>query len=350
MLLSPPMHLSNILSVRFHETLASYQVIYEWEDDLSKHLGVPITNALPVSRRAIFNKHTRRIVSPLGPVAAERLNELAELHKIVRKGNGLNLVFELHNQTIHNFSTSSRSIPVMIDLWKTTDFNLFFRLYRNCKLVLISSLETFNYLKSIDCPLNIAHFPLFLADKYKLLPGTRYPKTYDIVLAGRSNPVLSSYLDAFIAKFPEVEIVSPVETASGTQYVSNKKGIIGKFENRSDYMNLLRSGKISFYSTPGIDGGEKRTGGLNPVTPRFLELLSAQCLLLGRYPQNEETEFYELKDVCPNVGSYEVFEETLLNFLHNKQPDFSHHQRILNKHLSQGRAKLLLQALKLLTA
>jgi hypothetical protein len=154
---------------------------------------------------------------------------------------------------------------------------------------------------------------LFLSDNYKLLPRTRFPKTYDIVLAGRTNPVLRSYLDVFKAKFPEVEFVCPVETATGTHYVSNKKGIIVKFEKRSDYMNLLRSGKISFYSTPGIDGGEKRTGGLNPVTPRFLELLSAQCLLLGRYPVNEATEFYELKDVCPNVDSYDHFEETLLN-------------------------------------
>ncbi len=55
-----------------------------------------------------------------------------------------------------------------------------------------------------------------------------------------------------------------------------------KQANLGSYINLLRASKISFYSTPGIDGGEKRTGGFNPVTPRYLELLSAQCQLLGK--------------------------------------------------------------------
>jgi hypothetical protein len=106
-------------------------------------------------------------------------------------------------------------------------------------------------------------------------------------------------------------------------------------------MNLLRSSKISFYSTPGIDGGEIRTGGFNPVTPRYLELLSAQCLLLGKYPANEETNFYELEKVCPNIISYNHFELTLLKYLNQTDIAFEEYNVILEKHYTSCRSQLL---------
>ncbi|OON67485.1 hypothetical protein B0919_17790 [Hymenobacter sp. CRA2] len=128
-------------------------------------------------------------------------------------------------------------------------------------------------------------------------------------------------------------------------YESNKNGIIGKFQSREKYLELLRASRISFYSTPGIDGGEVRTGGFNPVTPRYLELLSAQCRLIGKYPDNEETEFYELKKVCPSVGSYEEFEQVMLRYLNDDKPSFDTHRAILDKHYTSCRATLLKEIL-----
>lgn len=108
----------------------------------------------------------------------------------------------------------------------------------------------------------------------------------------------------------------------------------------------MRASKVSFYSTPGLDGGEKRTGGFNPVTPRFLELLSAQCRLLGRYPKNEKTDFYELPKVCPNVGSYDEFEATLLGYLNDTDTSFAAHREVLDKHYTSRRAQELRELLK----
>ena len=53
-------------------------------------------------------------------------------------------------------------------------------------------------------------------------------------------------------------------------YVLNKKGPLGKFDSREEYIQLLRASKIAFYKTPRIDGDERHTGGFNPVTPRLL--------------------------------------------------------------------------------
>ena len=259
-------------------------------------------------------------------------------------------MYELYVGTEPDFATTANAVPHMIDFWKTTDLPQFYQLYKNCKLVLISSLEAFKYLQNNNCPLSIEHLGLSLSDRYKLDEHTRYVKKYDILLAGRlnirTNQVLRNYLEEFIVKFPDTEYLYQQEIEGEYHYVSNKRGTIGKFHTRQEYIELLRASKISFYSTPGIDGGEKRTGGFNPVTPRYLELLSAQCLLLGKYPDNEETDYYELKRACPNVNSYEEFERILLGYLTQQQPSFELHREILDKHYTSCRAQQLAEYLK----
>lgn len=188
--------------------------------------------------------------------------------------------------------TAANAIPILVDFWKHTNLPQFYHTYRHCKPVLVSSPEAFEFLKARGCPLNIAHFPLSLSDRYRMMPGVVYPKKYDILLAGRlnvrTNQVLRDYLEAFVRKYPAVEYLYQQEINGEYYYATNKGRTIGKFQSREDYVSLLRASKVSFYSTPGLDGGEQRTGGFNSVTPRFLELLSAQCRLLGRYPKNEK--------------------------------------------------------------
>ena len=344
------MKISSILTSRTFEKNPSFHLLYEWEDDLSIDLAAPVIDAKPFYRKALINRYTKKIVSTLGERSFERLNEIVESPNPLRSAGKSNLVFELYVATEPNFSTSSRAIPILVDFWKHTDLKLFYHTYRHCKLILVSSLEAFNFLKANSCPLNIAHFPLSLSDRYRLQPEQIYPKLYDILLAGRlnirTNQILRNYLEEFIIKFPEVEYLYQKEIDGEFYYISNKRGAIGKFQSREDYMRLLRASKVSFYSTPGLDGGEKRTGGFNPVTPRYLELLSAQCLLLGRYPKNEETDFYELSNVCPNVESYEEFESTLLGYLNQNTSTFTAHREILEKHYTSCRAQQLLELLR----
>lgn len=204
----------------------------------------------------------------------------------------------------------------------------------------VSSLEVLHFLQQQQCPLPLAHLPLSLPSRYKL-PVTPYPKQYDILLAGRGNPFLLSYLTEYCAKFPEVEFLQQTMVNDELHYVSNKRGLIGKFHSREEYMNLLRASKVSFYTTPGVDGGEVRTGGFNPVTPRFLELLSAQCLLLGRYPDNEETRFFEVSSVCPHVDSYAAFEETLTSYLQHPVVPLNKYEQLLQKHYTSRRVEQL---------
>jgi len=337
------MSIAAILSTRSYLKESFYHLIYEWEDDLAHRLNVPIMTGRPLFRRLLYNKLTRSLLTTIGSGTVEQANNWVERANIFRPSNGYYLVFELGVNTQPNFSTSSKAIPAFIDLWKQTDLNEFHKIYGGCPLVLISSLETVNYIKSQGSELKIAHFPLSLSDRYKAAPSKVYKKEYDILLAGRTNPVLTSYLHEFVAKNPDVEFLSQQEIAGETYYVSNKRGTIGRFQTRDEYIQLLRTSKISFYSTPGIDGGEKRTGGFNPVTPRFLELLSAQCLLIGRYPDNEETRFYQLNEVCPSVESYLEFEQLMQQYLAQGQVPLAQYESILEKHYTSRRATQLLE-------
>lgn len=342
------MKITNIISTRTRAKEPSFDLIYEWEDDLSQILSLPIYNPWSSKYRiAYIHRYSKRVLSILGRTVTELFNNAIERNNQYILGrDDYSLVFELYTELEPHFSNSSKSIPVLVDYWKNVDLKSLYKAYKNCKLVLVTNLEAVNYLNSKKCPLNIVHFPLSLSDRYKLNENIIYEKKYDILLAGRlnirTNQVLRNYLDEFIIKYPGFTFLYQKEIDNEFYYVSNHGELIGKFQTRQDYINLLRASKVSFYSTPGIDGGEKRTGGFNPVTPRYLELLSAQCLLLGKYPKNDDTDYYELEKVCPNITSYEHFEQTLLQYLNTEKPSFEVHRAILSKHYTSCRAKLLM--------
>lgn len=340
------MKISKILSCRSFETWVSYDLVFEWEDDFSRELQVPVVN-IPLIvvesraqywyRRIFHNRYSHKLTDKMLSYS---------LHKNLFPPKKYNLVFELGVNTDSSSAISQESVPIIIDFWKHNNLDSFYNIYKNCKLVLVSSLEVMNYLKRNKCPLNIQHLPLSLPDRYEINASIIYEKKYDILFAGRPNAVLLSYMHEFAEKHPEIEYLRPENIDNELYYVSNKRGIIGKFHNRKEYIGLLRASKISFYSTPGIDGGEKRTGGFNPVTPRFLELLSAQCLLLGRYPQNEETAFYELDKVCPHIETYAQFENALQAHLARPSVPLSKYISILKKHYTSCRTKQLSVILK----
>jgi hypothetical protein len=232
-------------------------------------------------------------------------------------------------------------IPVIVDFFvSSSGLDNFYQCYKEYDLVLVSSLEAYNYLKKEQIPLNIAHFPLSLPDIYKLTKETQFEKKYDLLVAGRENPVLDSYLSTYVSKHPRFEYIFRKIEDGKFIYHSNKTGAIGEFGTRNEFLNLLRASKCAFYSTPGIDGDEARTKGFSPVTPRFFEFIAAKCFIIARYPDNDETRFFECDSIIPNIESYEAFEKTLNEYLASKDiPDC--YISYLDKQYTSERIKLL---------
>lgn len=334
------MQLANIISCRAHESWLSYDLVFEWEDIMAEQLAIPIIDIRPANKPALLRRFQHhRYVRRLRKLFRHSL--FGAIYNKLSSQSAHSLIFDLYTQSDPFRAAEHKLLPVLVDFWKNVDLNRFYAAYRACDLVLVSSLEAYNYLLQQGCPLNIVHFPLSLPDTYRLSTNVLYPKRYDIILAGRTNDVLLSYLDRYTVQHPHVEILRRVSLNDEFYYVSNLRGLVGKVHTRDEYTRLLRASKIAFYSTPGIDGGEARTGGFNPVTPRFLEMLSAQCLLLGRYPDNEETRFYDVASVCPNVTSYEQFEQIINEYLLVSVLPLKSYETILEQHYTSRRVQQL---------
>ncbi len=338
------MQVTQIASCRSYESWLSYDLIFEWEDILAQHLAIPIVNIdLPkrtgILSRFRYHRYGRKLSSLLQkPPLKIFYNSFSHLQ---RSPNQYSLIFDLAVNYHPSRADRHDIIPVIVDFWKNTSLDDFYTYYRNCKVVLISSLEAYSYLLKVGCPLPVAHYPLSLPDYYRFSDTTLYQKQYDIILAGRTNDVLLGYVELYSAKYPQVEILSRITLEEEFYYTSNVQGLIGKVHTRTEYIALLQASRIALYSTPGMDDGVARSGGFNPVTPRYLEMLSAQCLLLGRYPDNEETAFYEVASVCPHINSYEEFEQTINEYLQLATAPLATYQAILEKHYTSCRASQL---------
>lgn len=337
------MKIAKIFSNRFYETWPSWHLIHEWEDVFARELSLKIENDY-FFNNLLYNRFVYKILS-IGIIGKiyTKINALF-------KKNEKYLIFVLSEGLLHGFHNTCNAIPIIIDLWKPRDAKKFIdkfnECYKNCELVLITSLETFNFLKANGCVVNIRHLALSISDKYMLSPATKYQKKFDIILAGRRNEVMWNYLQKFTQKYPQYEFLYQDQIDGKLFYMSNKNGKIGCFHTREEYIDLIRSCKIGFYATPGIDGGEKRTGGFNPVTPRYLEYLSAQCFLIGRYPDNEETDFFEFSNICPNANSYEEFEKIILQYLTKNEFPVNDYAKILGKHYTSVRCRQLINFIK----
>lgn len=229
-------------------------------------------------------------------------------------------------------------IPCIIDYYLPQEkISLFEQAYSKHKCVLITSREVYDFLKERNCKLPIYHLGLSISDKYKIVGDTNFRKEYDLILMGRPNPVLLGYLKQYVQRNPNfVYIYNKLENNQYVYYTSQGE-LLGTLDRRCDYLAMMKKAKATFYSTPGIDGGEERTNGYNQVTPRFLEQIASGCHIIARYPKNADTDYYELDKICPSINTYVEFEDALTKAI--KEPvNMKLYSEYLAKHYTSVRA------------
>ncbi|WP_231458836.1 MULTISPECIES: hypothetical protein [unclassified Pedobacter] len=308
------MQIKNIYSTRKSNSEVYSDLIYEWEDCIAEELKIPIHSSTKVFARLTSMGY--RMASKIG------LSNLFQQVNNSFKPHAYTLIYHLYPVKEFGFKVFSDKIPYLIDFDKNVDINNFNKVYENCKLILVSSLNAYNILKEANCPLNIVHLPLGLSDKYQLFTDYQ-SKKYDAIFV-RKNRVLEEYAERYASSHPNFNYV--FRTWAGNNmyrnnvYVSNLDGVLGEYSSRSEYINLLRSSKIAFYSTPGTD--EKDSKFINHVTPSLFEFIVNGCRIVARYPENEETRSFDLSSISESMSSYEIFEETLTNHLRDQTGDY----------------------------
>jgi hypothetical protein len=278
------MKLKSILTNRDYQNWPSWHIVSEWEDELSKNLDVPIKN-IPRSNN-IYKKYFKVIdFKYFNGYLAKTINGYFNY-------GYYSIYFEMRPKGKRNLLTVGNTVPIIIDFWDKNSIENFKNVYADCPYILVTSLEVLNFLLNNHIKNKLIHFPMTLPSIYRLKSNEIFDKKYDIVLAGRKNAVLWDFLKQFENKNPRIEYLYQVQIDGDLYYESNKTGIVGKFQARSEYMGLLKQAKIAFYSAPGCDGGEERTKGFNPVTPRFFELVASGCYMFDIQKQKKRIIIY----------------------------------------------------------
>jgi hypothetical protein len=176
---------------------------------------------------------------------------------------------------------------------------------RRCPIIVVTNQELLPAIRAQGYRGEIVCCPLAVESKVlSMCPG----KTFSLVQAGRQNPKLHEWGLKLAEVRPALEYMY-VDSSSGKPYwKSTKRGDLPVGLDRDSFLEQLGSAHIALVSAPGIDGGEKRTGGFNPVTPRFYEAAGLGCQMVGRYPR-DGVDFLanDVSSVCPHVETYKEF-------------------------------------------
>lgn len=326
------MNVDGLLSQRKKVSHASWFIVYEWEDVIARLLGIPFE----FERSCAYNKFIKR---------------LPFLSHFLYHGKKTFLTFDMQAACKNswksvNLHNNKHVIPIIIDFFlKPESIPAFDKAHNKNSLVLISSKEAYEFLKANGSTLNLAHWGLSISDKYKITPETRFEKKYDLILMGRPDAQLIAWLHAYCLKYPDFKYVERRHVDGSFIYYSSDGERVGTVDTREDYIQFMRSARIGFYSTPGINDTEGRANGFNQVTPRFLELIACGCHIIARYPHNPDTDLYQMSRICPNTTTYEMFEEQM-NKARNTPVDMKLYVDYLSAHYTSTRVKQLTEIIK----
>ena len=336
------MKIKGIISNPYEKKHRSYQIVFLWEKIISENYPLPIVNVKGWWYFVIRNINKIDFIKKF----------FIFLNTKIRIG-GYYLFFCMDASIEYREFKLNRwknILPIIIDYWIPQEkVQLFFKYHKTSRCLLITSKEVYVHLLSNKCPIPLVHFPLSIPDENIQKDFLFQPKVFDFLFPGRRDPVFFEYMLQYEKENPEIEYVyQELEDNIKPYYVSNKRGRLKEdFYSREGYLNLLRSSRITFYATPGLDP-TKSSDKYNQVTPRFLELLASGCLVMGRYIKNPDTEYYNLERYCPLINNYDNFKETLMLFFDEKwtSAHITSYYDYLLQHTTTSRIPILKEIIK----
>lgn len=315
-----------LVSQRKIEHWASWHVVYEWEDIIARELGIQIEcpNDTIVHRvkKAIY--YHVKIANRLPVFTSD--------------SNNWKLIWVMNAENLGLY-VAKGNIPIFLDATADTADNVI-RATKRIPVFFVTCFNYYNLLVSKGCE-NAAFMPLSISDKY--VTEKAPSKTIDVLQFGRKNGILHDWMMQYCTENLGVEYVYQTGDRSLT-YTSTIRGNIGKFNDRNEYMAMMKSAKVSLVSSPGCDQ-TKNFGGIDFITPRFYESVACGCHLVGRYTENEETELLNLSSVCPNVKTYDEFCEVINKLLTNRTEVTMEEKNFLKLNCTSKRAEIIFDIL-----
>jgi len=314
-----------VLSNRKSEKQLYWQVVFEWEDEFENYFNSKIINKHSSELNGFLDRIKRKIDTIIIKIRDKYYNNQKDTFFLQFNMSPFQQTWRSNKKYI---------VPCVLDfVIDKEDLPLFYANYAQNPFVLISDLDAVFYLKSVNCPLKIYHFPLSISDKY-ILKYEESRKKYDCIVVGRQNNTkMIKWLEEYAKQNSDFVYVYRQDN-SDFSYYTNKGEFIGKIKNREQYMNLLSLGKVGLYTTA--------CAGKGFVTPRFLEYLVSGCHVITSFTENKDTDFFQLSSMCENTLNYEHFKEQMDKF-RTQSIDVMKYQNYLKKHYTSQRAALLTQ-------
>lgn len=275
------------------------QILERWEDEIAQELKLELKDKGAWERRA-----NSRLGAILRKVDGSGRLVSDQCH-ITRKTEPKGLMFAIFAPLYANsYVVQSNVVPVIIDCWGD-NLNKAALALTKAKVVVVTNLELVKEFEK-RCPrLTVLCVPLAVESS---AVGRRFDKKYDLIQVGRRNEKLHSWALELTKSRPKLDYWYADTSGVWPRWFSTQRGEISVGLDREDYLATLGAARVALVSAPGIDGGESRTGGYNPVTPRFYEAAALGCRMVGRYPQSGmDYVANNIGSVCSHVESYASF-------------------------------------------
>lgn len=338
-----------ILSAQKWKEYYAIQVVYEWEDVLGATLGIPLDMDSQPLMNKIFNKPANSFLQKF--IRNSFLKKYIDIsfNYLLRKKKGIYFVsFQLYViEMVNHYVYQPNSIPIFIDCFRS----MVDRIPALCEknpMFFVTDYEVYQQLQKTNAAKKTRFVSLSISDKYlrKEVPE----KKIDVLQMGRQNPVLHEWMLQLTQKHPNVEYVYAHKKDEVHSYYSTTRGWLAEdTDTREAFMKFLGSARISLLSSPGIDGGDKtRTGGYNPVTPRFYESAINYCYLVGRFPDTPDFIYNKVSSVCERPQDYESFETLVLDMLSKPFSQQEKYEAFIQDHLTSTISNLIKKELETL--
>lgn len=323
-----------ILSAKKWSNYFPLQVVYEWEEIISEKLDIPIDYDSQIVANELFDKKLNNQAQKIirRTFLQKHIDSSFNYFKKNKKGKYM-LSFLLNPIAISNhYIYQENSVVILLDVFKS-NIDLIPKWFKN-KLIFVTNIEVLDYFKAHPIAGKLHYIPLSISDKY--YSGHIPAKKIDVLQMGRQNPVLHEWMLTVTNKYPEIEYVYAKNVDGINVYYSTTKGVLtDKTGTRQEFMDFLGSAKISLLSAPGVDGGDQlRTGGFNPVTPRFYESAVKYCYMIGRYPDAPDFILNKVSSVCERPANYQDFEQMVLRMLNTPFDLKEQYDAYIKQHLT----------------
>lgn len=331
-----------ILSAQKWKEYYAIQVVYEWENIIAQVLDIPFDFVSQIEINRVYQKHIHQFFHKFIRNSFLRgYIDISYNYLLRKKSDTFFINFQLYVMDIPNhYIYQPNFISIIIDCFRDR-VDRVPELFKKNPLVFVTDYEVFQYLQLTSIAPKLRFIPLSISDIY--YRQTVPEKKIDVLQMGRQNPVLHDWMMEVARKFPSIEYVYAEKKNEMHTYFSTTRGWIeDKADTREQFIQLLSSAKISLVSSPGVDGGElTRTGGFNPVTPRFYESAVSYCYMIGRFPDSPDFIYNKVANVCERPTSYEEFEMCVIDLLHKPFDRQAVYEPFIQQHLTSTVAKTI---------